>query len=577
MISIFNKIFLKISIKFKSKFIFLFVLFLLNSAFELLGISLIIPIYKAIVDYQNLINSDDNFFFKNLSTLDINQNQIIIIFFILLVLIFIFKFLIYSFANKYNFNLIADLKTQISSKIFDNYASRDYIFFKQKNSSAIIRDLLIEVSEFCERFVLPFVNIVLEFLIIFVLFSFLFFIEMKITIFFSIYIILFSFIFFRVIKRRILTAGELRFDIDEKKFSILNNFIRNIKTIKIRNNESYFSKTFKKYIKDFENGYANFNYVQVLSKPVLEVLGIIFIFSWIIINIYLGENFNELFLSVSLVIFVCLRTLPSINKIVYSYGQIKYAKPSIKIVNDELDKLNHKENFFKKKSLITFNKNILVESVDFKYTDNTLNIFSNFNLKINKGDKICILGKSGEGKTTLVELISGLLKPNNGKIILDDKKIFNSNFEYLNLAYVPQDLLLINGSIADNIAFNNEAIDQKKLQQAINFSELSMFVNSFKKKEFENVGELGNRLSGGQKQRIGLARCFYDNPDFIILDEALNAIDEKTRIKILNNIFNFFTNKTIIYITHDNNFSQYFEKKYFLKDGNLNLIDLIFI
>jgi len=571
--NIFQKIFLKISSKFKYKFIQLLILFLLNSFFELLGISLIIPIYKTIVEYQSIINNSDNNFFNYLSTLNLVQNEIIIIFFILLVAIFIIKFLIYSYSSKFSLYLVADLKTQISTRIFNDYSSREYIFFKQKNSSAIVRDLLIEVGEFCQRFVLSYINILLEILIVIALFSFLFFIEMKITIYFTIYIILSSLIFFGIIKKRILKAGKLRSDIDEKKFSILNDFIRNIKTIKIKNSEIYFSKAFKEYIGDFEKSYAIFNYVQVLSKPVLEILGIIFIFSWILINLYLGVNLNDLFLSVSLVIFVCLRTLPSINKIVYSYGQIKYAKPSIRIVEDELDKLDHEQNYFKKKSIITFNKSLLIDGIDFKYSDNEAKLFTNLNFKINKGDKICILGKSGEGKTTFIELISGLLKPDKGRIILDENKIFNPKLEYLNLAYIPQDLLLINGSVADNIAFNNQIVDKKKLEQSIKFSELSSFVDSLKNKELGSVGELGGKLSGGQRQRIGLARCFYDNPDFIILDEALNAIDEKTRIKILDNIFKFFAHKTIIYITHDNKFSEYFDKKYYLKKGNLKSID----
>ena len=460
--NIFQKIFLKISSKFKYKFIQLLILFLLNSFFELLGISLIIPIYKTIVEYQSIINNSDNNFFNYLSTLNLVQNEIIIIFFILLVAIFIIKFLIYSYSSKFSLYLVADLKTQISTRIFNDYASREYIFFKQKNSSAIVRDLLIEVGEFCQRFVLSYINILLEILIVIALFSFLFFIEMKITIYFTIYIILSSLIFFGIIKKRILKAGKLRSDIDEKKFSILNDFIRNIKTIKIKNSEIYFSKAFKEYIEAFEKSYAIFNYVQVLSKPVLEILGIIFIFSWILMNLYLGVNLNDLFLSVSLVIFVCLRTLPSINKIVYSYGQIKYAKPSIRIVEDELDKLDHEQNYFKKKSIITFNKSLLIDGIDFKYSDNEAKLFTNLNFKINKGDKICILGKSGEGKTTFIELISGLLKPDKGRIILDENKIFNPKLEYLNLAYIPQDLLLINGSVADNIAFNNQIVDTKK-------------------------------------------------------------------------------------------------------------------
>jgi len=281
--NVIKKIFDKISIKFKFKFIKLIILFIFNSIFELLGISLIIPIYKVIVEFQTIFNNSDNIFFNFISTLSLNQNQIIIIFFISLIFIFIFKFLFYSYANKFSFNLVADLKTQISSKIFNNYASREYIFFKQKNSSAIIRDLLIEVNEFCQRFILSVLNIALETFIIFSLFSFLFLIEMKITIYFSIYIILTSLIFFNIVKKKILKAGNLRSDLDEKKFSILNDFIRNIKTIKIKNNEIYFSKAFRDYIAEFEKSYANFNYVQVLSKPVLELLGILFIFSWIII------------------------------------------------------------------------------------------------------------------------------------------------------------------------------------------------------------------------------------------------------------------------------------------------------
>jgi len=559
--------------KYVFKIIILLILLLVNSFFELLGISLIIPIYKTIVDFETLITNSDNFFLNYFLINGISKDQILITFFILFITIFICKFFIYSFSSKFSFNLIADLKTHISSKIFDNYASREYVFFKQKNSSAILRDLLIEVSEFCERFILSSVNILLEILVVLVLFSFLFIFEIKITILFSIYILLTSFIFFQIIKKKIFKAGKLRFDIDEKKFSILNNFIRNIKTIKIKNNEIYFSKTFKNYINNFETSYANFNFVQVLSKPVLEVLGIVFIFLWIIINLYYGKNFNELFLSISLVIFVCLRTLPSINKIVYSYGQIKYAKPSIQIISNELDKLDSDQNFFKKKKLITFNKSLLVNNIDFKYSDKSIYLFNNFNFKIYKGDKICLLGKSGEGKTTLVELISGLLKPTSGQIILDDKKVFNSDLEYLNLMYVPQDLLLINGTIADNIIFDDELIDQKKLEQSIRLAELSTFVNSLQNKELENVGELGGKLSGGQRQRIGLARCFYDNPDFIILDEALNAIDEKTKNKVLKNIFNFFNDKTVIYITHDSNFAGKFFKKYHLNKGSIVLLN----
>jgi ATP-binding cassette subfamily C protein len=571
--NIYKKIFAKISNKFKKKFFILIIALFFNSIFELLSISLIIPIYKSITDYQNLINNN-TFFFNFLVNLDLTQNKMIILFFLILALIFLLKFIIFSFANRYSFRLIADLKTQISSKIFNNYANRDYIFFKQKNSSFIMRDLLIEVGEFCERYVLSSINLVLETMVIVSLFSFLFFVEMRITIFFSIYILFISVVYFKFIKKKILKAGELRSNIDEKKFSILQEFIRNIKTIKIKNNELFFSKIFKRFIKDFEYSYANFNYVQVLSKPVLEFFGILFVIFWIVINIYLETNLNDLFLSVSLVIFVCLRTLPSVNKLVFSIGQIKFGQPSIKIVNNELEKLKSNHDIFSKKILLNFNEIISLKNIEFKYDESQKNIFSNFNFEIKKGDKICILGKSGEGKTTLIEIISGLLKPKNGQILIDKKKVFNSSNEYLDMTYMPQDLLLIDGTIEDNIAFNqNTDLDEAKVQKAIEFSELSEFVNSLENKTKQKVGEFGGKLSGGQKQRIGIARCFYDQSDLIIFDESLNAIDEKTRSKIISNIFENLKDKTIIFITHDIDFSTHFKKKFILKNGKLDLLN----
>jgi ABC-type bacteriocin/lantibiotic exporter with double-glycine peptidase domain len=534
-----------------------------------MSITLIIPIYESIVDYQNIMNQNSNFIFDFLSAFNLNQNQIIISFFIILALTFIFKFLVYSFANKYSFHLIADLKTQISSKIFNDYANRDYIFFKQKSSSFIIRDLLIEVGEFCDRYIMSSIYLILEAMVIIVLFSFLFFVETKIALYFSIYIILVSLIYFKFIKKKILKAGELRSNTDEQKFSILQEFINNIKTIKVRNNEIFFSIMFKNYTKNYEYSFANFNYIQVLSKPVLEIFGILFVVSWLIINIYFNSNFNDLFLSVSIVLFVCFRALPSINKINFSIGQIRFAQPSIKIISGELDKLDNNRDIFNKKALVKFNKSISLHNIDFKYEENKKNIFDNFNFKICKGEKICILGKSGEGKTTLIELISGLLKPGKGKILIDEEKIYNPSSEYLNMSYMAQDLFLTNGTIESNIVFNQNTIDRVKLQKSIELAELSEFVNSQEKKELQKVGEFGGKLSGGQKQRIGIARCFYEDAEFIILDESLNAIDEKTRSKIVHNIFNSLKNKTMIFITHDINFSKNFDKKFVLKDGKL--------
>lgn len=247
---------------------------------------------------------------------------------------------------------------------------------------------------------------------------------------------------------------------------------------------------------------------------------------------------------------------------------MKFSLPSRKIIYEELSKIDNEGIKLDKKELIKFNDNLELSNISFNYNENE-NILIDLNLNIKKGDKVCLLGKSGSGKTTLVEIISGLLRQDNGKITLDGDKNFLFNKNILDIMYVPQDLLLIDGSIAQNISFSNDEIDYVKLKNAIQLADLEDYVNKLKDKENSLVGELGNKLSGGQKQRIGLARCFYDNPEFIILDEALNAIDEKSKNKILENILTFSRKKTVIFITHDINFSKNFEKIIYLENGKI--------
>ncbi len=547
---------------------FLLLLLILNSLLEVVGVGMIIPIYKIIVSFetfssQYLANYEILFFLLHYS-----KTELLIFVFSLFFVLIIVKYLIYIIANKYAIDLTADLKAKIISRIFKYYSQQPYIFFKNKSSSVIIRDLLKEVTEFCDRFVFASINFLLEIFVLLSVGIFFLFLESKLVLFFLIYSLMSSIIFFSTIKKKINKAGIIRNEIDEKKYSILQNFIKNIRSIKTRNKEEFFYEEFKNYIYKFERTFAKFDFIQVLSKPFLELVGFSFIILWTIIQLRLGSSLTDLFLSLSLLALICIRILPSINKIIFSLGQMKFSLPSRKIIYEELSKIDNEGIKLDKKELIKFNDSLELSNISFNYNENE-NILVDLNLNIKKGEKVCLLGKSGSGKTTLVEIISGLLKQNNGKIILDGDKNFFFNKNILDIMYVPQDLLLIDGSIAQNISFSNDKIDYVKLKNAIQLADLEDYVNKLKDKENSLVGELGNKLSGGQKQRIGLARCFYDNPEFIILDEALNAIDEKSKNKILENIFTFSKKKTVIFITHDINFSKNFEKIIYLENGKI--------
>jgi ATP-binding cassette subfamily B protein len=549
-------------------FLILF-LSLTNSVLEVIGIGMLIPIFKIVENFDNFsIYLVENFHLLSFVS-NLNQAQLLNIALIFFLGILSLKYLNYLYFNRLAINFSAKSKIFLSSRIFYSFSSRDYIFFKNKNSSLILKDVLIEVTEFCDRFILSGLNLVIECLIIFLVTFFLLFKETKLIFFFIIYLFPFYFIFYVFIKNKIEKASLIRSELDERKIFIVKNFLNNIKVIKTQNKENFFINIFTKYISNFEFTFANFNFVQIISRPYFEFVGLFFIFAWLIISINQGVLLKDIFLSFTILVVACIRILPSINRVAYNWGQVKFSKPSIKIIYRELNNVLQVlgSNFLNKKN-IKFNYEICLKNISFKYSEKEPNVLNELSLEIKKNDKICILGESGSGKTTLIEIIAGLLKPTTGSVVIDKDFFFNNTNERLQLTYIPQDLTLMDGTIADNICLGEE-VDPQKLKLAMKNSLVETFLNDDANNIYTDVGEVGKKFSGGQRQRINLARSFYENNDLIIFDESINAIDHEMKLILVENIFLQLKKKTIIFALHDKSFLHKFDKIYELKNGKL--------
>lgn len=562
-------IFSKLPINLKINFFVIILLSILNATFEVFGIGMLIPIFNTIKDYDKFsIYLIENFsfflFLKNMDKIEFLKLIMILFFFILCT-----KYLIYIILNKISINFSAKIKIFTSSKFFQSYASKDYIFFKNNNSSFLLRDLLIEVSEFCDRLILSGINLIIELFVIILIISFLLYKETDLTIIFIIYIIAASLIFYFLVKKKIEKAAINRSEIDERKFFIAKNFFNNFKSIKSSNKENFFLEKFKNYVTNFEFTFAKFNFIQIISRPFFEFVGLAFIFCWMIFNINQNVDLIEIFLSLSILVASIIRILPSINRVMYNLGQVKFSKPSIDIVVKEFKVMEKTKNIhFLKKKILYFQDKISLKNISFSYNFPKKKLFRNINLEIKKGEKICILGESGSGKSTLLDIISGLLNPLSGSIIIDDKIAFNPRKQLLNLTYVQQDLSLLDGTIAENICLA-ENFDKKKIIKSMKFSLLENLMKGKKNFISSNVGEVGKKFSGGQRQRINLARSFYENKDIVIFDESINSVDQKMKIKLIKNIFLYFKEKTIIFALHDTSFLNKFDKVYQVKRGRL--------
>ena len=335
---------------------------------------------------------------------------------------------------------------------------------------------------------------------------------------------------------------------------LINETLGSIKEIKIFEQEKKQSKIFNSNISNSEE-YAFKNYfVKSLPRIYLEILCVLAIVSLIIFYSLTGKDLINFLPFLSLIVVSAIRLMPSLNAIQNSLSTLKTIISSYNHIKDEinyLDENTNSSNVIKKE--INLNKYVELKNISFSYEKNNDFALSNINLKIHNGDKIGIIGRSGSGKTTLIKIILGLIKPDNGEIIIDEKKINFDNFTWSNnLGYVPQETYLIDDTIKKNILFGvEENIETlEKLKKVAKKSQIFDFVMSQNKKFDTEVGERGINLSIGQRQRIGIARALYRNPKLIVFDESTSSLDFETEKNFINDVFEQNKDETIIFISH---------------------------
>ena len=299
---------------------------------------------------------------------------------------------------------------------------------------------------------------------------------------------------------------------------------------------------------------------------------------------YAGKSSDNVIIILSFYLAAAYRLVPSINKIFVSYQQIKFGKPSQPLINEyynlENKNIFNDDNYFKKdkktSNKLIFDKEIKLQGISFSFVNNN-SILDNLNLSINKFDLIGIIGESGSGKSTFVNIITRLIKPNNGKLLIDGKKIdsLQDVRNYQNLFNITsQDTFLLNGSIKENIVFgNNTEISLERIKESIKFASLDKMIDELPNGIDTDIGLTFKKLSSGQKQRIAIARAFYLDKEIIIFDEATNALDEENERKIMKNLSELKSKKTIIIISHNKKNLEMCDKIFELQNKNLKQIN----
>ena len=528
--------------------LFLVSLIIVSMLFELFGIALLIPTISLLFDNEYL----------NSSNLIINLNQyltelnidIITFFLCLMLIIFVIKSIIQVYVTFMQKKIVSKLNMNISNRLFKDYLTQDFLYYSHQNRSRIIHNLQTEMLHFF-LFFESFLALLADSIITFGMYLLVLYIEPTGTLILTFAYLIASLFYLIFFNKRLKRWGEIRINLDQKFSKLILESIGSIKNIILNNLDQKFIEYYERqnWIKAKYNSF-HLTAAQ-LPRIYFELVAVASIISFILFLTYTGRDSDSLLITLTIFGAVSFKLLPSANKIITNLQNLRYYKSSLDNIFNETKELHKTEKLDNNdNSKFEFNSSIEIENLTFSY-ESSKTLINNLNFKINKGDLVGVYGKSGKGKSTLIDILTGLITPHSGKIKCDGVSIHENKKHWQSIiGYVPQSVYLFDESIQKNIIFNQDTFDEDKIKDVINSSGLAEWTNQLKDGLHTLVGDEGAKVSGGQRQRIGIAASLYKDSEILILDEPTSSLDPETENNIIDNILNLKGNKTIILISH---------------------------
>ena len=537
----------------KNRLVILVLLISLSGFLEVLTLGSIVPFLLAIINsseildnvkYESLLN------FFNISS----EKDLILYSSFLLSICIILSALCRLIITKLNFRWCYELVAEMSIKAFKKTLHQPFLIHSYRNSSSIISGITLKSSYLLNALVLPVMTIIqISFLVISVIFSLFFLLPFSNMAILSAFA--FGYILFSLFLRNILENNSKHIaNLQTKGIMVLQESLSGIKEIILSDTFNHFISRFSNAERPYRKKLGDNAFISIFPRFFIEALGVVLIILIILLNISNSSNPSEILPSIGVLAVAAQRLLPYLQQLYASYSSIKAGDH---IISDALDLLDQDFNETKISTAaeINFKKSIKMKNVSFRYPASKEDVLNNLNIEIKKNSIVGIIGTTGSGKTTFVDILMGLISPTSGELLIDDIPLNSENKKswYKKILHVPQDIFISDKSIAENIAFGEDSknINTTNLEVASKDAYIDDFVNSLPDKFEARTGEHGSNLSGGQKQRIGIARSLYRGGEILILDEATNALDMNTEKVIIDKIISNRRDLTTIIIAHN--------------------------
>lgn len=552
------------------KVYFLFFSTLIISVLDLIGLGSILPILLILSDPNYLNNKYIIILLNNFDFL--NKDNFLLYSIIFFFIIFLLKIILSLLFHYIKYKILWNYYEKINNRLISNYVKIDYLDFLNLKIYEKSNMLKSEVEYFIMGVIDPFFILLLEGLTIILIFTFLIYYDPASTLkvitalgFLVVFLMYF-------LGKKLKTLGTKRHNLNNFLQQQINQALLGVKDLKLSSREDFFLKNFYLITKNMGHSMISINSWQTVPRHALEFLTIISFIMICFIGFSSGKNFSELIILLGLYSAATFRIMPSLNRVMVSYNSIKQTKTVIdKIFLDFSITKNMKSFSDKADQSIGEINNIEIKNLNFKFPDQKELLIKDLELKIEKGQYVGIYGKSGAGKTTFIDLFSGLITPSSGSIKINSIERQNILPEWKSLiGYVPQKIYLNNTSIKDNVAFGL-SMDEKKILTCLKDAQLSDFINSLAQGIDTIVGENGVNLSGGQIQRLGIARALYRNSKILIFDESTNSLDNETENAFMQVIDMIKDERIILFVSHKLSLLNKCDKVYEIKDKKLNL------
>lgn len=545
----------------KRAMVALIIMMLVGGALESLGVSMLVPIVTVVMDPEAVSESD--FLSSIYETLGLESNAQFAMFLLLsFVGMTIVKNVYLFFQQKAQLKFVYTNQFATSRRMMINFMQRPYEYYLNADTSVIQRNITSDVNNMY-GLILSCLQLFSECIVFVCLVVALFLYSdamMIVTV--AALMVALLLVIKKVLKPIMIKAGQENQDYYSGLYKWIEQSVMGIKEIKIGCKENYFINEYAKCGAGYVNSVQKYNLFNATPRLLIETVCIAGMVGYFVLSIGQGTQLKELLPQLSALAAAAMRLLPCVNRINNYQTSISYFEPFFMGVSDNLQEEIHDgsvtydaEAYKQRQSVekLPLEKLIRLEDITYKYPNTETLIFNHADMEIPIGSSVGIVGVTGAGKTTIVDILLGLLQMESGRILADGTDVSGHYAAWLkNIGYIPQTIFMIDDSIRKNVAFGvpEEEIDDEKVWRALQEAALDDFVKSLPDGMETGIGERGIRISGGQRQRISIARALYEDPEVLVLDEATSALDNETEAAIMDSINRLHGRKTLVIIAH---------------------------